>query len=115
MADDTEGYIDFDAQKFFDELLEKLERAESLDLKPVIKDEPWWMFSVPEEVKDGQTKSFFMMMAKEADNHLEIHYGNSENGDFYMVTFPGATRGHFTRCVYEMIEHVYGQLGAIKE
>ncbi|MBI5251686.1 MAG: hypothetical protein HY912_19510 [Desulfomonile tiedjei] len=108
MVNNKEEYVDFDAQEFFDQLLKKLERALEMDLKPAIKEEPFWMFSVPEEVTDGEIKSFFMLMAKEEDNHLEIHYGNSKDGDFYMVTFTGATRHDFVRCVHDMLEHVYG-------
>lgn len=115
MANDKEERVSFDPQDFFDRLVEKLERAEAMDLRPAIKEEPLWMFSVPEDVVNGQIKSFFMMTAKQEDEQLEIQYGNSSEGDFYRVTFTGATKDDFIRCVHEIIQHVYGSFSCITQ
>jgi hypothetical protein len=108
---DSEGqYVEFDAQEFFDGLLAKLELAKAQDLRPAIKEEPFWMFSVPEEVTNGQITKFFMMMVKENKESLELHYGNSTDGEFYQVSFTGASKEDFLKCVREITDHVYGDL-----
>lgn len=114
-TDDTGQHVAFDVQEFFDELLERLKWAKAQDLRPAIKEEPLWMFSVPEEVSDGKITKFFMMMVKDKDEALELHYGNSRDGEFYQVTFTGASKDDFIRCVREIIDHVYGDLARMNQ
>ncbi|HMK35644.1 MAG TPA: hypothetical protein VK463_11290 [Desulfomonilaceae bacterium] len=106
---DIGQYVEFDVQQFFHELLGKLEAAKARDLRPAIKDEPVWMFSVPEEIKDGKITKFFIMMVKETAEELELHYGNSIDTEIFQVTFTGASKTDFVKCVAEITEHVYGE------
>lgn len=107
-TDSPGEYVAFDVQEFFDGLLKKLEWAKAQELGPAVKEEPLWMFSVPEEVEDGQITKFFIMMLKEDGEQLELHYGNSRDGEFYQVIFSGVTREDFVKCVTEIFDHVYG-------
>jgi hypothetical protein len=100
--------VPFDIEEFFDQLIEKFEKAKARNLQPVIKESPSWVIAVPDGVMDGQIAGLFTIMAKQADEELQLHYGNTADGQFFLVTFRGVTKEDFIKSVTEIIDHVYG-------
>jgi hypothetical protein len=103
--------VRFDIEEFFDQLIEKLERAKAQNLQPVIKEEPAWVIAIPEGVVNEQITDLFTIMAKQKNEELELHYGNTAGGEFYLVTFTGVTKEGFVKSVMEIIHYVYGNDG----
>ena len=100
--------VPFDIEEFFDQLMTKLERAKANNLRPVITEVPSWVIAIPEEIVDRKVTDLFTIMAKQEDHELHLHYGNTAQGQFYLVTFTGVTRDDFIRSVMEIVEYVYG-------
>jgi len=103
-----EKRVPFDTEQFFDRLIEKLEKAKANNFQPVIKEKPSWVIAVPDDIVDGRITDLFTIMVKQKDEELELHYGNTASGEFYMVTFLGVKKESFVRGVMEIIEHIYG-------
>lgn len=100
--------VRFEIEEFFDQLMEKLERAKAQDLQPVIKEGPSWVIAIPEVIVNERITDLFTIMAKQRSESLELHYGNTADGSFYQVTFTGVTKEGFVKSVMEIIHYVYG-------
>lgn len=107
-----EERVPFDIEQFFDRLMDKLEQAKAKNLQPVIKEEPTWVLAIPENMVNGRLTDVFTIMAKQQDNELQLHYGNTADGQFYLVTFTGVTKEDFVKSVMEIIRHIYGETAA---
>jgi len=90
--------------------MEKLEQAKAKNLRPIIREEPSWVIAIPEDELEGRITDIFTMMVKQKNDELELHYGNTSEGQFYLVTFTKATKEGFVKSVMEIIHHVYGDL-----
>jgi hypothetical protein len=101
--------VPFDIEEFFDQLMAKLERAKAQNLQPVIKEDPAWVIAIPEAMVNEQITDLFSIMAKQNRDELELHYGNTGNGQFYLVTFTGVTKEGFVKSVMEIVHYVYGR------
>jgi hypothetical protein len=105
-----EERVPFDIEEFFDQLLVKLERAKSKNLQPVIREEPSWVIAIPEDVVNERITDLFTIMVKQENDALQLHYGNTAEGQFYLVTFTGVTKDGFVKSVMEIIRHIYGEI-----
>ncbi len=103
-----EERVPFDIEEFFDRLIEKLERAKARNIQPVIREQPSWVIAIPEDVANGRPTDVFTIMAKQEKDELQLHYGNTADGQFYLVTFAQVTKEAFVKSVMEIITHTYG-------
>jgi hypothetical protein len=103
-----EERVPFDIQEFFDRVMEKLEQAKAKNLQPAIREEPSWVIAIPQDVVKGRLSDVFTIMAKQEGDELQLHYGNTADGQFYIVTFTRVTKEDFVRSVTEIIHYVYG-------
>jgi hypothetical protein len=106
----AEEHVPFDIEEFFDQLIEKLERAKAKNLQPVIREEPSWVIAIPEDVVNERITDLFTIMVKQENDSLQLHYGNTSEGQFYLVTFTGVTKEGFIKSVMEIIQHIYGEI-----
>lgn len=106
MAD--EHCVPFDIEEFFDRLIEKFEKAKARNQRPVIKEGPSWVMALPNSNVGGRTVDLFTIMAKQVDEELQLHFGNTADDEFFLVTLRGATKEDFIKSVMEIIDHVYG-------
>jgi hypothetical protein len=102
-----EERVPFDIEEFFDRLMEKLELAKAKNIQPVIREEPSWVIAIPQDVVKGRPTDVFTIMAKQEVNELQLHYGNTADGQFYLVTFAQVTKEDFVKSVMEIIHHIY--------
>ncbi len=107
-----EARVPFDIEEFFDRLMEKLERAKAESLRPVIREEPAWVIAIPENQVNGRITDLFTIMVKQEDEKLQLHYGNTAEGQFFLVTFTGVTKEGFIKSVMDIIDHIYGDMAA---
>jgi hypothetical protein len=107
-----EERVPFDIEEFFDRLIEKLEQAKAKNLQPVIRDDPSWVIAIPENTVNGRLTDVFTIMAKQEGDELQLHYGNTADGQFYLVTFTQVTKEAFIKSVIEIIHHIYGEIGS---
>jgi hypothetical protein len=107
-----EERVPFDIQEFFDRLMEKLEQAKAKNIQPVIRKEPSWVIAIPEDVVNGRFTDVFTIMAKQEEDELQLHYGNTAEGQFYLVTFTRVTKDDFIKSVMEIIHHIYGDIAS---
>ncbi|MGO9568055.1 MAG: hypothetical protein ACLP5H_10975 [Desulfomonilaceae bacterium] len=105
-----EERVPFDIEEFFDQLIERLQQAKAKNLKPVIREEPSWVIAVPEDEANGRITDLFTIMVKQENDALQLHYGNTAEGQFYLVTFTGVTKGDFIKSVMEIIHHIFGEI-----
>lgn len=104
-----EERVPFDIEEFFDRLIEKLEQARARNIQPVIREEPSWVIAIPENAVNGRPTDVFTIMAKQQEDELQLHYGNTADGQFYLVTFTRVTKEDFIKSVMEIIRHTYGE------
>ena len=81
-----EEQVPFDIEEFFDQLIEKLERAKAKNLQPVIREKPSWVIAIPEDVVNERVTDLFTIMVKQENDALQLHYGNTTEpspGDLY--------------------------------
>ena len=105
-----EEHVPFDIEEFFDQLIEKLERAKAKNLQPVVREKPSWVIAIPEDVVNDRIADLFTIMVKQENEALQLHYGNTAEGQFYLVTFTGVTKEAFIKSVMEIIQHIYGEI-----
>jgi hypothetical protein len=110
-----EEQVPFDIEEFFDQLIEKLERAKSKNLQPVIREKPSWVIAIPEDVVNERITDLFTIMVKQENDALQLHYGNTAEGQFYLVTFTGVTKEGFIKSVMEIIQHIYGEVATASQ
>jgi hypothetical protein len=110
-----EEHVPFDIEEFFDQLIEKLERAKAKNLQPVIREKPSWVIAIPEDVVNERITDLFTIMVKQEDEALQLHYGNTAEGQFYLVTFTGVTKEGFIKSVMEIIKHIYGEIATASQ
>jgi hypothetical protein len=103
-----EERVPFDIEKFFDLLMEKLEQAKAKNIQPSIREEPSWVIAIPQDVVKGRPTDVFTIMAKQEGDELQLHYGNTADGQFYLVKFTRVTKEDFIKSVMEIIHHIYG-------
>jgi len=65
-----EEHVPFDIEEFFDQLIEKLERAKAKNLQPVIREEPSWVIAIPEDVVNERITDLFTIMVKQENDAL---------------------------------------------
>ena len=64
-----EEQVPFDIEEFFDQLIEKLERAKAKNLQPVIREKPSWVIAIPEDVVNERVTDLFTIMVSKKTTH----------------------------------------------
>ena len=85
------------------------------NLQPVIREKPSWVIAIPEDVVNERVTDLFTIMVKQENDSLQLHYGNTTEGQFYLVTFTGVTKEGFIKSVMEIIQHIYGEVATASQ